>query len=230
MLGKVFLAMSLLLSGLFAHQIVAKPLGKNKYEIAFWTHDGFEKYKPEQLLGVGAYGSNLEPIKAGIDYKKDLVVLTEKTPAMIVATFDAGYWINTHKGFVTGNKLEAKGIIFDAIHSIKLTKSLFSWSESMINPVGETYEIVPLSNPFALKVGDMLPVMVLQNGKPAKGIAMEIANHDELKIKTNDLGIVLIPIKNKGLQLIAARFEKQIFDDPKADRLFIQSSLTFELK
>lgn len=227
---RVILAVSVFVSGVFAHQIVAKPVGKNKYEIAFWTHDGFEKYEPSQLLEVNAYGSNLESIKAGVNYQKDMIVLTEKTPAMITATFDAGYWINTHKGFIRGDKLGANGIIFDAIHSVKLTKSILSWSEEMINPIGEAYEIVPLSNPFALKVGEKLPIMVLRDGKPAGNVLMEIANHDELKVKTNELGIVLIPIKAKGLQLIAARFEKQIFDDPKASRLFVQSSLTFELK
>lgn len=227
---RAFLAMSLLLSGVFAHQIVAKPVGKNKYEIAFWTHEGFEKYNPAQLMSVGAYGSNLESIKAGIDYQKNALVLSEKTPAMMTAIFDAGYWVETHRGFVKGDRMSAKGIVFGSLHSIKMTKTLFTWSEAMSKPVGQVYEIVPLKNPFALKVGDTLPILVLENGKPAVGVSVEIANHDELQIKTDNEGKVLVPIKAKGLQIIAGSFEKPLFDDPKATTLFIQSSLTFELK
>lgn len=227
---RAFLAMSLLLSGVFAHQIVAKPVGKNKYEIAFWTHEGFEKYNPTQLMSVGAYGSNLESIKAGIDYQKNALVLSEKTPAMMTAIFDAGYWVETHRGFVKGDRMSAKGIVFGSLHSIKMTKTLFTWSEAMSKPVGQVYEIVPLKNPFALKVGDTLPILVLENGKPAVGVSVEIANHDELQIKTDNEGKVLVPIKAKGLQIIAGSFEKPLFDDPKATTLFIQSSLTFELK
>lgn len=227
---RVFLTMSILLSGVFAHQIVAKPVGKNKYEIAFWTHDGFEKYNPSQLLSVKAYGSDLKSIRAGIDYQKNALVLSEKTPAIMTAIFDAGYWVETHKGFVKGDRMSAKGIVFSSLHSIKMTKTLFSWSESMTKPVGEVYEIVPLKNPFSLKVGDSLPILVLENGKPASGVSIEVANHDELQVKTDNEGKVLIPIKAKGLQIIAASFEKTLFDDPKATTLFIQSSLTFELK
>lgn len=227
---RIIALLGILYAGVFAHQIVAKPLGKNKYEIAFWTHDGFEKYKPEQLLSIGAYGSDLSPIKAGVDYHKNALVLTEKTPSIMTAIFDAGYWVETHKGFVKGDRMSAKGIVFGSLHSIKITKTLFSWNDSMSKPVGQEYEIVPLKNPFILKVGDTLPVLVLENGKPAVGVSMEIANHDELQIKTDNQGKVLIPIKNKGLQIIAGSFEKTLFDDPKATTLFIQSSLTFELK
>lgn len=227
---RVLLSMALLLSGAFAHQIVAKPLGKNKYEIAFWTHEGFEKYDPSQLLSVGAYGSDLKAIKAGIDYHKNALVLTEKTPSIMTAIFDAGYWVETHKGFVKGDRMSAKGIVFSSLHSIKMTKTLFSWNDSMSKPVGQVYEVIPLKNPFTLKVGDSLPILVLENGKPAVDVSLEIANHDELQVKTDSEGKVLIPIKAKGLQIIAASFEKTLFDDPKATTLFIQSSLTFELK
>lgn len=227
---KIIAIIGLLCVGAFSHQIVAKPLGKNQYEIAFWTHQGFEKYNPSQLLSVKAFDSDLTPIKAGIDYHKNALVLSEKTAAMMSAIFDAGYWVETHKGFVQGDRMNAKGIVFSSIHSIKMTKTLFSWQDAMTKPVGEIYEIVPLRNPFTLKVGDTLPVLVLENGKPAVNVNMEIANHDQLQIKTDAQGKVLIPIKSKGLQIIVASFEKTLLDDPKATTLFVQSSLTFELK
>lgn len=227
---RILMVMGLLLSGVFAHQIVAKPVGKNKYEIAFWTHEGFEKYNPAQLLSASAFGSDLSPIKTGIDYRKNALVLTEKTPAMMSAIFDAGYWVETHQGFVKGDRMSANGIVFSSLHSIKMTKTLFSWNDSMSKPIGAIYEVVPLKNPFTLKIGDTLPVLVLENGKPAVGVSMEIANHDELQVKTDSEGKVLIPIKSKGLQIIAASFEKTLLDDPKATTLFIQPSLTFELK
>lgn len=227
---RIIIMIGLMCTGSFAHQIIAKSVGKNQYEIAFWTHEGFEKYNPYQLLNIKAYASNLNRIKAGIDYHKNALVLTEKTPAMITAIFDAGYWVETHKGFIKGDRMNAKGIVFDSLHSIKMTKTIFTWNDSMSKPVGELYEIIPLQNPLILKVGDHLPIIVLKNGQPAVGVSIEIANHDELQIKTDAQGKVMIPIKNKGLQIIAANFEQTLLDDPKASTLFVQASLTFELQ
>ncbi len=216
-----------------AHQIIAQSVGANKFEAKFWAHGSFEKYKPQQLLGAKAYDKDLQEIKTGLLYNygsdKTPEILTDKAPAVIVANFDAGYWVETNKGYIVGDKLSAKGIVFDAIKSVKIGKSYFSWNEKMLKPLGLKLEVIALANPFKLKVGDKLPVLVLKDGKPLAGAGFEDAK-DDLSEVTNEFGIALIPVKAKGLNIIAARASESIFNDAKADTLFMQSSISFELK
>lgn len=217
-----------------AHQVVTQSVDKNKFEAKFWAHGKFQDYVSAQVLGAKAYDESLKPIKTGIIYhyddaKKSPEILTEKSPAIMTTLFDAQYWVQTDAGYVTGDKVTAKGIVFDAIKSVKIGKTYLSWNEKMLMPIGLKLEVIALSDPFKLKVGDKLPVLVLKDGKPANGVKFEDAK-DDLDEATNEFGIALIPIKDKGLNIIAARGEEPLFGDPKAERLLIQSSISFELK
>lgn len=216
-----------------AHQVVASSIGKNKFEAKFWAHKGFEKYDSAQLIGAKAYDKDLAAIKTGINYnyknEKAPEILTEKAPALVVTFFDAKHWIQTDSGYVNGKKTEVEGIVFDDLKSVKIGKTYLAWNENMIKPVGLKVEVIALSNPLASKVGDLLPVLVLKDGKPFKGAEFETAKED-LEVKTNEFGIALIPIKDKGLNIIAAGTQEPLFNDPNAHKLLIQSSISFEVK
>lgn len=217
-----------------AHQVIANSVGKNKFEVKFWAHDKFESYSSEQLLGAKAYDENLNRIKTGIAYnfndaKKAPEVLTEKAPAIVTMFFDANYWVQTDDGYIVGDKVKTKGIVFDAIKSIKIGKTYFSWNEKFLNPIGLKLEVIALKNPLEVRVGESLPVLVLKDGEPLEGAGFETAK-DDLETVTNKFGIALILIKEKGLNIIAAKSAEPIFTDPKAERLLIQSSISFEVK
>lgn len=238
MLSKVLfksaLAAVCLTASLQAHQVVAQSVDKNKFELKFWAHEKFENYASEQFLGAKAYDENLKKIKTGVVYnydddKKVPEILTEKSPAIITLTFDAKHWVQTDQGYIVGDRVKTKGIVFDAIKSMKIGKTYFSWNENFLKPIGLKLEVIALSDPFKLKVGDNLPVLVLKDGKPAKDIGFETAK-DDLDNVTNEFGIALIPIKEKGLNIIAAKSSEPIFNDVSAERLLIQSSISFELK
>ncbi|MDO5046010.1 DUF4198 domain-containing protein [Campylobacter sp.] len=217
-----------------AHQVVASSVDKNKFELKFWAHDKFESYVSKQVLGAKAYDENLNKIKTGIAYhydddKKIPEILTEKSPAIITMIFDAGHWVQTDKGYTVGDRVKTKGIVFDAIKSMKIGKTYFSWNENFLKPIGLKLEVIALSDPFKVKVGESLPVLVLKDGKPAKGVGFETAK-DDIDNVTNEFGIALIPIKEKGLNIIAAKSSEPIFNDPSAERMLIQSSISFEVK
>ncbi len=222
--------------GANAHQIVAQNVGTNKYEIKFWAHGTFESYASEQLIAANGYDENLNPIKTGIDYKfdkKDEIpsVLTAKVPAVMTSVYDAGYWVETDEGgsFVKGGKNSAKGVVYGQSRSLKIGKTYFSWNEKMLKPVGLDFEIVALSNPFTLKDGEKLPVLVLKDGKASANTKFEVGLHEDWDIKTNKFGIALIPVE-KGLNVIAAKSAKSEFNDPNANKLLIQTSITFNRK
>lgn len=220
---------------LCAHQVITENIGTNKFEVKFWAHGDFAPYKANQLIAANAYDLNSKEIKTGINYhfgeNKTPEVLTAAKPAIITSAFDAGYWVESDKGgaFVDGGKSAANGVVFSTSRSVKLGKTYFSWNPNLTSPIGLKLEVIALSDPFKLKIGDYLPVLVLKNGVPIKGIGFEVGK-EESKVITNEFGIAQIKIKEKGLNIIAAIDSEQELNDPNANTLLLQSSISFELK
>lgn len=220
---------------LSAHQVLTEKIGTNKFELKFWAHGEFEKYKPDQIIFARAFDKDLKQIKTGINYHfgedKTAEILTQSEPAIVASGFNAGFWVESDMGgsFNESGKIGTKGVIFGAAKSIKLGKTYFSWSENLISPVGLKLEIIALSNPLELKIGDFLPVLVLKNGKPAANLGFEV-NKDESDIKTNEQGIARIKITQNGLNIIAAIDEENELNSDKFDTLYIQSSISFIIK
>lgn len=219
----------LLVTSLQAHQSIASKVDKH-YELKFWAHTGFAPYKKEQFLSAKAYDLQGKEIKTGVDYSFDQPhILTGSSPALIVTNFDAGYWSQTDKGYISKPAYETNTIVFDTLRSIKIGKTYFSFSDQLLQPIGLKLEVTPLTNPLEIKVGQKLPVLVTYNGKPLANSKFENQT-DDLEEITNQYGIAFIPVKTKGLNIIAARYQEPLLDDPQASKLLLQSSISFELK
>lgn len=152
-----------------AHQSVAVKVGQH-YELKFWAHNGFEDYKKEQFLGAAAYDLSAKEIKTGVDYSKQPpAILTAAPAAIVVTSFDAGYWSKTDAGYVTKPAYEAAGVVFDTLRSLKIGKTYFAYSLALSAPLGLELEVTPLKDPFSLKVGDVLLVLVAYQGRALAG-------------------------------------------------------------
>jgi uncharacterized GH25 family protein len=71
------------------------------------------------------------------------------------------------------------------------------------------YEIVPTSNPYALKTGDYLECRVLWEGKPAPHSLVKVWSHIGNRtflqdIYTEDDGTIKFPLSNKGPWMVSA--------------------------
>lgn len=74
-------------------------------------------------------------------------------------------------------------------------------------PIGMTLELVPLRDPFALKVGDALPVRVLFQGKPLPeaNLGWQHPGDGEMArgyVRTDVKGEALVPLARPGLMTI----------------------------
>ena len=226
---KIILSAILTTSFVFAHQITAK-LENNVYSAQFWAHGKYDNFDIKQLKGATAYDQNNQEIKTGIDYSKGTQLFMAKKPAMIALSFDAGYWTRTDKGYENIEPSKYKGMVFNTLKSIKYGKRYFSWSDSFINPVGLSMEVVPLINPLNMKKGEKLPVLVLKDGEALQNAGFETSDYEDLDIKTNKFGIAYIPVKSTGLQIIAAKYYSSEINDPNVNNITIQSSISFEVK
>lgn len=227
---KLFILALVATSTLFSHQITAKVDKNGAYSAQFWAHGKYSDFKLTQLKGATAYDESNKEIKTGIDYSKNAQLLMVKKPAMVVLSFDAGYWTQTENGYENIDPKKYKGIVFNTLKSIKYGKRYFKWSDNFSEPVGLSLEIIPLINPLLVKKGEKLPLLVLKDGKAFPNASFETSDYEDLDIKTNKYGIANIPVKSSGLQIIAAKYYADEVNDPNINKITIQSSISFEVK
>ena len=218
-----------------AHNLVIVKSGTNQFDVKFGhLPDDFTPYNPKQLLNAISFDENGEFIKTGINYNFDnnisQEIVTEKEPAVLIGIFSSGSTVfsDDKKRHKNADKSQIKGTIFGAVKSASINKNYFSWSENLVKPLGVKFEIIALSNPLSLKVGDSLPVLVLKDGKPAKNINFYTPK-DEPKIVSNEFGIAYLPIKKEGIQNFSAHTKEQIFEE-NANSLNLSTSISFEIK
>ena len=218
-----------------AHGLIIQKSGANKFEAKFGhLPDDFNEYNPKQLLNATAYDENGDMIRTGINYRFDnnisQEIVTEKEPAVLIGVFSSGSTIfsDDKKRHKNVDKSQIKGTIFSASKSASINKNYFSWSENLVKPMGAKFEIIALTNPLKLAVGDTLPVLVVKDGKAAKNIRFYTPK-DELKIISNEFGIAFLPIKKTGAQSFSAHTFEQIFEE-NANSLNLSTSISFEIK
>lgn len=99
------------------------------------------------------------------------------------------------------------------------------------NAVGQTLEIVPLDNPFALADDEPLRIRIDYQGVPLPGATVKIESLSigllpEVAKKTDEHGVASFRFPRKSAWKITAVWTRAI-DDPRADFETVFSSLTF---
>ena len=99
-------------------------------------------------------------------------------------------------------------------------------------PVGLPLEIVPERNPYALRLGEALPVMVLYEGHPLRGATVMLTNleFDGQAVETrisDQHGRASFAVPHVGTWLVNVLWTKPITGNPAADFDTTFSSLTF---
>lgn len=104
------------------------------------------------------------------------------------------------------------GLVPDAagsIWSVKFGKALGGSDASWQTIIGQYLEIVPLSDPAAVKPGQTLRLRVLFHGKPLAGGEVErgdgttvVLEQDIPRFRTDDDGVASIPIISAGPRLL----------------------------
>ncbi|WP_415643134.1 DUF4198 domain-containing protein [Sphingomonas antarctica] len=103
---------------------------------------------------------------------------------------------------------------------------------NVTQPIGQTLEIVPLANPFALHNGDVLAARILYLGKPLDGAKVMFADLDRpasppIFAQSRGGGIVRFVAAGKGRSRLSVVWTRALDGNPRADFETIFSSLTF---
>jgi uncharacterized GH25 family protein len=101
--------------------------------------------------------------------------------------------------------------------------------------LGQRLEVVPLSNPYTLKIGDMLKTRILFEGRPLAGakVFANSKNHDEIKehdAMTDKDGVVSFVLDRPGQWLIRLVHMRRCQDCADADWESFWGAYSFGLK
>jgi uncharacterized GH25 family protein len=99
--------------------------------------------------------------------------------------------------------------------------------------VGHALEIVPDRNPFTLKTGASLPMLVLLNGAPAVSVELTAVSQDNTVYhpgRTAADGRIVVPLPKAGSWKLYTTSRRRSGEPSIADWDVYTASLTFELK
>lgn len=157
--------------------------------------------------------------------------------AVISARYDNGFWVkapdgeyrNTTRRFVPGAT--------EAITSVKFAKLIAGPGAPWAAAIGHDLEIVPLTDPMAVKPGGSLQVRVMFHGQPVVGASVmrsdgtTVTAQDKLPSFTSDAaGIATIAIEKSGAEVLSvSRRIKPSAVPTLADADTFSATLAFDL-
>lgn len=178
MLRKALIVATLTLAApALAHTIWMVPEGDG-WHVLFGGHAGaIDAYPAAKLRTVTAFAVNGTPLKVMRKVASDGVHLRfSGKPGVILAHYDNGIHTKRSNGPSVERPMHWVPNAISATRAIKYHKTIAAWSPLAAKPIGQPFEIVPLS--VAPPLADTpMRVRVLIGGKPAAGI--KIARNEE---------------------------------------------------
>jgi len=172
-------------------------------------------------------------LRSGSEPPQD-VVFTRTYPTLftgpcqaIVVNADTGFWSQT----ITGTKNQSKDNLSGVLrswHALETIKRVELWNKQLLEPLSSELELVFTENPFALVTGDKLRLKATKMGQPVQGVT--VAYNGKPRGITDKNGRINLRIRQTGLQVISASYERPLINNIKADKQIDSTLLIFELK
>jgi uncharacterized GH25 family protein len=190
-----------------------------------------QAYLPEKIKGVWAYDAHGNRVPVTVQKLDDHVRLEPIAPPSIVAVaLDNGVWSKNAKGESVNKPMaEVPGAV-SASHSYKYSLAILEPHARLPDRLKLAMIIRPLNDPMEVGVGNLLPVEVTIDGKPAEGIALlddYRGMPDASTVKTDAQGRANIVIRNSGLNVIAAQARVPAQNEKGIPERSLFTSLTF---
>jgi nickel transport protein len=181
----------------------ADPASPGVYRILFGGHAGqLEPLEPAKLTRIRAFDTRGEalPLQREDGEHGSRLTVNPDT-ALIALSYDNGIWARDRMGRSVNRPLaEVPGAV-EATRALKFHKSILRWAPAVTEPLGQAFEVVPLSaqQPVA---GTPMRVRVLVDGKPARGV--RLGHGEEGEAGETDAGGVATFIPNPGFNRLWA--------------------------
>jgi nickel transport protein len=128
---------------------------------------------------------------------------------LLAARYDNGYWVKLPSGLYRNATRRLAPEAVETLWSSKFAKAITGVGSPWQTEVGHDVEIIPLSDPAAIKAGESLKVRVQFHGQPLPDGAVErgdgvtaLPEKDIPKFGTDADGVATIPIVKPGPHLL----------------------------
>ena len=212
-----------------AHDIVLVPQGQGVTVRYGHPKDWqpMEKRRVIELVALTASGEGqdlqgeLKP--RGLDFDVPRLAKAPGQALLIAARYDNGLWarlpkVGDAKQVVRNTTRVMLPQAETVTNNLKFAKALLpsaSDGETYKRTLGHLLELVPQANPATLKAGELLPVLVLFQGKPLVGAGVEVGDTAQAiaedKIKryvTGADGIAQVMLRPKGINMLGVDHEQ----------------------
>lgn len=214
-----------------AHTVWLTPAagGPEGWQVRFGGHAGrVMAYPPEKLKTVEAFDANGRPLAVTRWVGADGVRLkTDGAPSVIVAHYDNGIHTRRSDGPSVEKPLNEVPTGIRATRTIKYHKTIAAWTPMVTRPVGQPFEVVPLSSAQPI-AGEPFKVRVLVDGKPTAGI--NIARNEEGADAVTDGDGIAAFIPARGFNKLWSGQRTDVEGEPTHTQLSIEYSLGFDAK
>ncbi|MBX3706803.1 MAG: DUF4198 domain-containing protein [Pseudomonadales bacterium] len=156
-----------------AHTVWLERDERGGFAVLFGGHAGaLEPLEPEKLryiMAMDADGQSLDVERLeDTEYPR---VLVPDSAVLVAAHYDNGIWSRDRMGRSVNLPMNETRGAHSATLALKYHKTVLDWTERVTRPLGQAFEVVPVTadRPVA---GEVMLVRVLLNGEPASGVAL----------------------------------------------------------
>ena len=210
------------------------------------VHDFLEPERLEAFVHVSPDGGRADLTPGSGGFLATKVELKQPGIHVIGASVKPGFYTMYEKDGRVRHAIEPKTGLENVIKSVyhhRFAKALLTAgnpaADGFFEPVGHKVEILPQTNPAELRIGNMLPLQILLDGKPARYFAVHatysgFSSNDDFAYatKTDANGMAEIRILHHGPWLIRA--DNYMKPPPEladqCDYLHYTATLTFEVR
>lgn len=186
-----------------------------------------------KVKSVAGYNEDGKEVPTQLAPNGPLVVVnTDNQPATVAAVLDNGLWSKTPDG-----KWHNKGK--DEVPDAAISLRTFKYAVHLrrldaVPPMLSAHklQIVPVTRQLPDKMGELLTLRVLYEGKPVKGALVKpdyVTDPDSEPLKTGADGTVKIKVRNQGLNVVVASFAAPPAEPAKTNSDEHLATLSFAL-
>lgn len=186
------------------------------------------------VQGVAGYDADYKPVPTALRATGPVVVVDSDAPAAVVTAFmDYGVWSKTPDG-----EWHKKGRdeVPTAVSAEKTMKYAVHIGGTLTKPLpalaGQKIQIVPVAAAIPQQMGQPIKLRILFDGKPMAGVSVindYVNDPDQVPVKSAADGTVTVPVRNQGLNVIAATYIGPSDQPAKYDRIEYRGTLSFVL-
>ena len=188
--------------------------------------------RQNKIKSVTGYNKSWQEKSVELVESGPMMILSDDTVYAVTGMLDNGLWSKTKDGkwFANGRDEIPDAILSEHTkkHAVHLRGPL-----AEIPPLKEQQlQILPIGNSFSDQKGAMVSYRIIFNGKAVQGakVINDIVNDpDQKPMISNDDGVVTLPLRNQGLNVVAAIYDEQSTNLAIFDKIEHLATLSFIL-